>query len=138
MTSAWDLHRAFPEADFVVVPDAGHSVSEKVHRHWLMRWTGSSQIIMEYWAEKRLLLFCHERIRKYGQKKVEKNGGGKIDEDFKPRASDYLNPKRLTRSQELVKATREAMEALKEEIANMAPRTFRCLIHPCLLTMRIR
>ena len=28
MTSAWDLHRAFPEAEFVVVPDAGHSVSE--------------------------------------------------------------------------------------------------------------
>jgi proline iminopeptidase len=29
MTSAWDLHRAFPEAEFIVVPDAGHSVSEK-------------------------------------------------------------------------------------------------------------
>jgi proline iminopeptidase len=29
MTSAWDLHKAFPEAEFVVVPDAGHSVSEK-------------------------------------------------------------------------------------------------------------
>lgn len=28
MTSAWDLHRAFPEAEFVVVSDAGHSVSE--------------------------------------------------------------------------------------------------------------
>lgn len=28
MTSAWDLHKAFPEAEFVVVPDAGHSVSE--------------------------------------------------------------------------------------------------------------
>jgi proline iminopeptidase len=27
-TSAWDLHRAFPEAEFVIVPDAGHSVSE--------------------------------------------------------------------------------------------------------------
>lgn len=26
--SAWDLHRAFPEAEFIVVPDAGHSVSE--------------------------------------------------------------------------------------------------------------
>jgi proline iminopeptidase len=29
MTSAWELHRAFPEAEFIVVPDAGHSVSEK-------------------------------------------------------------------------------------------------------------
>ena len=29
MTSAWDLHCAFPEAEFIVVPDAGHSVSEK-------------------------------------------------------------------------------------------------------------
>jgi proline iminopeptidase len=26
--SAWDLHRAWPEADFRVVPDAGHSVTE--------------------------------------------------------------------------------------------------------------
>jgi len=29
MTSAWDLHRAFPEAELIVVPDSGHSVSEK-------------------------------------------------------------------------------------------------------------
>ncbi len=29
MKSAWDLHRAWPEADFVVVPDAGHAASEK-------------------------------------------------------------------------------------------------------------
>ena len=29
MTSAWDLHRALPEAEFIVVPDSGHSVSEK-------------------------------------------------------------------------------------------------------------
>jgi proline iminopeptidase len=28
MTSAWELHKAFPEAEFTVVPDAGHSVSE--------------------------------------------------------------------------------------------------------------
>lgn len=27
-TSAWDLHRAFPEAKLIIVPDAGHSVSE--------------------------------------------------------------------------------------------------------------
>ena len=29
ITSAWDLHLAFPEAELIVVPDAGHSVSEK-------------------------------------------------------------------------------------------------------------
>ena len=28
ITSAWDLHKAFPEAEFIVVPNAGHSVSE--------------------------------------------------------------------------------------------------------------
>jgi proline iminopeptidase len=28
ITSAWDLHKAFPEAEFIVVKDAGHSVSE--------------------------------------------------------------------------------------------------------------
>ena len=28
MMTAWDLHRAWPEADFVVVPDAGHAASE--------------------------------------------------------------------------------------------------------------
>lgn len=28
ITSAWDLHRAFPEAEFVIVPDAGHSMHE--------------------------------------------------------------------------------------------------------------
>ena len=29
MTSAWELHKALPEAEFIVVPDSGHSVSEK-------------------------------------------------------------------------------------------------------------
>lgn len=29
MKNAWDLHKAFPEAELVVVPDAGHSASEK-------------------------------------------------------------------------------------------------------------
>ncbi len=28
MRSAWDLHRAWPEADLVVVPDVGHSAFE--------------------------------------------------------------------------------------------------------------
>jgi proline iminopeptidase len=27
--SAWELHRAWPEADFKIVPDAGHSATEK-------------------------------------------------------------------------------------------------------------
>ncbi len=27
--SAWELHKAWPEAEFVIVPDAGHSLSEK-------------------------------------------------------------------------------------------------------------
>ena len=29
MISAWELHRAFPEADFKIVQDAGHSMTEK-------------------------------------------------------------------------------------------------------------
>jgi proline iminopeptidase len=29
MTSAWDLHKAFPESELVIVPDAGHSALEK-------------------------------------------------------------------------------------------------------------
>jgi proline iminopeptidase len=29
MTSAWELHRALPEAEFIIAPDSGHSVSEK-------------------------------------------------------------------------------------------------------------
>lgn len=28
MKSAWDLHRVFPEAELIVVPDAGHSMTE--------------------------------------------------------------------------------------------------------------
>lgn len=28
MRSAWDLHRAWPEAELVIVPDAGHSIAE--------------------------------------------------------------------------------------------------------------
>jgi proline iminopeptidase len=28
MTSAWDLHRAWPEAQLDIIPDAGHSISE--------------------------------------------------------------------------------------------------------------
>ena len=28
MMSAWDLHRAWPEADLKIIPDAGHSAYE--------------------------------------------------------------------------------------------------------------
>ena len=28
MTTAWQLHKVWPEAEFVIIPDAGHSVSE--------------------------------------------------------------------------------------------------------------
>lgn len=28
VTTAWDLHRAWPEADFHIIPDAGHAMSE--------------------------------------------------------------------------------------------------------------
>jgi len=28
MISAWELHRVWPEAEFIIVPDAGHSMSE--------------------------------------------------------------------------------------------------------------
>ena len=39
MRSAWDLHRAWPEAKLVVVPDAGHSMHEIGIRRALMRET---------------------------------------------------------------------------------------------------
>ena len=28
LTSAWDLHRAWPEAQLEIIPDAGHSITE--------------------------------------------------------------------------------------------------------------
>lgn len=39
MFSAWDLHRAWPEAKFIVVPDAGHSMTEPGIRDALIRET---------------------------------------------------------------------------------------------------
>jgi proline iminopeptidase len=39
MRSAWDLHRAWPEADFRVVPDAGHSITEPGVIHELIEAT---------------------------------------------------------------------------------------------------
>ena len=39
MVTAWELHQAWPEAEFIVVPDAGHSVSEPGIRHALIEAT---------------------------------------------------------------------------------------------------
>jgi len=39
MQSAWDLHRAWPEADFHIVPDAGHSAFESGILHALVEAT---------------------------------------------------------------------------------------------------
>ncbi len=39
MRSAWDLHRAWPEADFRIVPDAGHSAFEPGIAHELIEAT---------------------------------------------------------------------------------------------------
>ena len=36
MRSAWDLHKAWPEADFRIVPDAGHSALELGNTHELV------------------------------------------------------------------------------------------------------
>ena len=36
MRSAWDLHRAWPEADVRIVPDAGHSALEPGNTHELI------------------------------------------------------------------------------------------------------
>ena len=39
MKSAWELHRAWSEAEFIVIPDAGHSVSEPGIKDALIRAT---------------------------------------------------------------------------------------------------
>jgi proline iminopeptidase len=39
VTSAWDLHRAWPEADFRLVDDAGHAFSEPGIMHELLEAT---------------------------------------------------------------------------------------------------
>ena len=33
MDTAWELHKAWPEAKFIVVPDAGHTGTEPGIRH---------------------------------------------------------------------------------------------------------
>jgi proline iminopeptidase len=39
MESAWELHKAWPEAEFIVIPDAGHSASEAGIQDALLRAT---------------------------------------------------------------------------------------------------
>jgi proline iminopeptidase len=36
MQTAWSLHKAWPEADFHIVPDAGHSAFEAGNTHELV------------------------------------------------------------------------------------------------------
>ncbi len=38
-TTAWELHRAWPEADFHIIPDAGHSMTEPGIRSMLIDYT---------------------------------------------------------------------------------------------------
>lgn len=45
MVSAWELHKAWPEAEFIVVPDAGHSVSEPGIKDALIRATDKLAIL---------------------------------------------------------------------------------------------
>jgi proline iminopeptidase len=37
LENAWDLHKAWPEAEFKIIEDAGHSLSEKGIRSYLMQ-----------------------------------------------------------------------------------------------------
>lgn len=39
VTTAWDLHKAWPEADFFITPDAGHSMSEPGNLSKLVEYT---------------------------------------------------------------------------------------------------
>ena len=45
MVSAWDLHRAFPEADFEVVQDAGHSMTEEGIAAKLVEYTNKFSVL---------------------------------------------------------------------------------------------
>lgn len=36
MITAWELHQLWQEAEFIVVPDAGHSISEPGIQHALI------------------------------------------------------------------------------------------------------
>jgi proline iminopeptidase len=37
--TAWDLHKAWPEAEFIMVPDAGHAFTEPGITHRLIEAT---------------------------------------------------------------------------------------------------
>ena len=39
VVQAWDLHRAWPEADFYIIPDAGHSIYEEGIKNKLIEYT---------------------------------------------------------------------------------------------------
>ena len=45
MVSAWDLHKAFPEADFEIVQDAGHSMTEEGIAAKLVEYTGTFSVL---------------------------------------------------------------------------------------------
>ena len=45
LESAWQLHRAWPEAQLVVVPDAGHASSEPGITHALIKATNDFRIV---------------------------------------------------------------------------------------------
>ena len=45
MVSAWDLHKAFPEADFEIVQDAGHSITEKGIAAKLVEYTNKFSVL---------------------------------------------------------------------------------------------
>jgi proline iminopeptidase len=36
-SKAWDLHKAWPEADLHIIPDAGHSIHEEGIKNKLIR-----------------------------------------------------------------------------------------------------
>ena len=39
MVQAWDLHKAWPEADLHIIPDAGHSIYEEGIKNKLLEYT---------------------------------------------------------------------------------------------------
>ena len=45
MVSAWDLHKAFPEADFEIVQDAGHSMTEEGIASKLVEYTDRFSVL---------------------------------------------------------------------------------------------
>ena len=45
MVSAWDLHQKFPEADFEVIQDAGHSMTEEGIATKLIEYTNKFSVL---------------------------------------------------------------------------------------------